>query len=158
MGNHKGKVLCGNARASEDGNLTPTVILNPSLTSDLMTDETFGPILPIITYKNLDEAISIINSRDKPLAVYYFGKNSSFNKNLTRLRSETSSGAFLVNDIAVHFMFQDLPFGGVGASGYGRCHGKEGFMQCSNKKSCLYKTPLNFWPFTITTPPFTKHN
>ena len=100
MTNHKGKVLCGNEKAGEDNQLTPTLILNPSMTSDLMTDETFGPILPVITYKNLDEAISIINSREKPLAIYYFGKNSSFNKNLTRVRNETSSGAFVVNEIA----------------------------------------------------------
>ena len=151
-------MICGNEKAGEDNQLTPTVILNPSMTSDLMTDETFGPILPVITYKNLDEAISIINSREKPLAIYYFGKNSSFNKNLTRVRNETSSGAFVVNEIASQFLFQDLPFGGVGASGYGRCHGKEGFLQCSNQKSCVFKTPLNFWPFTVTIPPFTKQN
>lgn len=88
-----------------------------------MKDEIFGPILPIFTYKNMDECISFIQKIDKPLAVYYFGSNSSGNKNLTRVKEETSSGAFLVNEIAFHFFNEYTPFGGVGGSGYGRCHG-----------------------------------
>ena len=73
---------------------------------------------------------------DKPLSVYYFG---SKNKNMQMLREKTSSGAFVVNDIAMHFMNPNIPFGGVGASGYGRCHGFEGFKECSNMKSIMRK-------------------
>jgi len=69
-----------------------------------MKEEIFGPLLPILTYKTFDECIKIIQEGDKPLGVYYFGSNSSRNKNLMRLKNETSSGAFLVNDIAMHFM------------------------------------------------------
>ena len=123
-----------------------------------MQEEIFGPILPVFTYKNIDEAIQFINKKDKPLAVYYFGKNSSSNKNLMRVKHETYSGAFLVNEIVMHFVNQYLPFGGVGASGYGRCHGHEGFKQCSNQKSIMMKTGIKFWPFNVTNPPFTPEN
>ena len=92
---------------------------------------------------------------DKPLAVYYFGKNSWKNKSLMKLKEETSSGAFLVNDIAIHFLSASTPFGGVGGSGYGRCHGHQGFLECSNTKSVIVKTPINLWPFTVIHPPYT---
>ena len=121
-----------------------------------MKEEIFGPILPVFTYKNIQEAITFVQNIDKPLAVYYFGKNSWSNKNMMRVKEETSSGAFLVNDIAIHFLNADTPFGGVGGSGYGRCHGKEGFLQCSNTKSVMLKTPVNLWPFTVIHPPYTS--
>ena len=108
--------------------------------------------------KNIQETIDFITKMDKPLAVYYFGKNSWSNKNLMRVKEETSSGAFVVNDIAIHFLNASTPFGGVGASGYGRCHGREGFMQCSNTKSIMVKTPAPFWPFNIVNPPYTPAN
>ena len=155
LADHGGTVIVGNSNASVDKKLQPTVVLNPSLESDLMKEEIFGPILPVFTYKNIDEAITFIKKLDKPLAVYYFGKNSWGNPNLMKLKNETSSGAFLVNDMAVHFLNADTPFGGVGASGYGRCHGKEGFLQCSNTKSVMVKTPINAWPFTVIHPPYT---
>ena len=126
MADHQGTVVIGNENAHLDNNLTPTVVLNPSLDSPLMADEVFGPILSVLTYKNWDEVVAHINSRDKPLAVYYFGKNNN-NNNMQRLRDETSSGAFLVNEAGFHMSNSYLPFGGVGASGYGRFHGKEGF-------------------------------
>ena len=97
-----------------------------------MKEEIFGPILPVFSYKTIEEAIDFIKKKDKPLAVYYFGANSSRNKNLYKIKEETSSGAFLVNEMAMHFFNADTPFGGVGASGYGRCHGKQGFLECSN--------------------------
>lgn len=156
MADHKGTVVIGNAAAHEDGNLTPTVVLNPAMDVTLMSEETFGPIVGLITYKNIDEAIKIINSKPKPLAVYYYGTNSNKNENLMRLMRETSSGAFVVNDTCTQIINEDLPFGGVGESGYGRLHGKDGFESCSNKKSVLRKMPLNFYPFNITIAPFTE--
>ena len=147
-------MISGNANAPTDNNVTPSVILNPLLDSPLMKEEIFGPILPVFTYKNIGEAIEFVKKIDKPLAVYYFGKNSWSNANLMRVKDETTSGAFLVNDLAIHFLNASTPFGGVGGSGYGRCHGQEGFLQCSNTKSVMVKTPVNLWPFTVIHPPY----
>ena len=155
MADHKGSVIMGNATAHEDGNLTPTVILNPAEDCPLMAEETFGPILSVFHYKKFDEAIKLINSKPKPLAVYYFGINSNKNENMMRLLQETSSGAFVVNECVKQMFNQDLPFGGVGDSGYGRLHGKEGFNGCSNLKSVLRKHVLKFYPFTINFAPYT---
>lgn len=132
MADHEGSVVIGNPNIHEDKKLGPVVILNPNKESPVMQEEIFGPILPVFTYKDIDEAIQFVNSKDKPLAVYYYGKNSWSNKNMVRVKEETYSGAFLVNESAFHFLNQYAPFGGVGASGYGRCHGHEGFKQCSN--------------------------
>lgn len=151
-------MIKGNANAHIDKKLQPTLILNPSLDSGIMKEEIFGPLLPVFTVKNIQESIDFISKLDKPLAIYYFGKNSWSNKNLMRIKEETTSGAFLVNDIAVHFLNGATPFGGVGASGYGRCHGKEGFLQCSNTKSIMVKTPMPFWPFNLTNPPYPPAN
>ena len=156
MADHKGTVVIGNPSSHEDGNLTPTVILNPAEDCALMAEETFGPILAVHTYKKFDEAIKFINSKPKPLAVYYFGTNSTRNENMQRLLRDTSSGAFLVNEAAYQIFNQCLPFGGVGESGYGRLHGKFGFDGCSNLKSVMKKVPLKFFPFTVTFPPYTE--
>lgn len=101
MADHQGTVVVGNASAHEDGNLIPTVVLNPSETCPIMSEETFGPILSVFTFKNIDETIKLINSKPKPLAVYYFGTNSNKNENLNKLMRETSSGAFCVNEVAM---------------------------------------------------------
>ena len=155
LADHQGTVVVGNENAHNDLNLTPTVVLNPSEDCELMKHETFGPILNVFTYKKFDDAVKFINARPKPLAVYYFGNNSSGNQNMQRLISETSSGAFACNEITLQMLNSELPFGGVGQSGYGRLKGKAGFDQCSNKKSILHKTPLTFYPFTVIFPPFT---
>jgi aldehyde dehydrogenase (NAD+) len=89
-----------------------------------MKEEIFGPILPIITYNTIEDAIKFINERDKPLAIYYFGSNSDRNSNLIKVQEQTSSGSFVVNEVIVQMLSSHLPFGGVGASGYGRLHGK----------------------------------
>ena len=120
---HKGKVIYGNPNAHKDRNLTPTIVLKPSVDSGVMKDEIFGPILPILTFTNIDEVIAFSNSRPKPLAIYYYGTNSSDNENMMKVKTQTSSGAYLVNDCAMHYLNLDLGFGGVGASGWGRIHG-----------------------------------
>jgi acyl-CoA reductase-like NAD-dependent aldehyde dehydrogenase len=106
--------------------LSCQAILNPSMSSPIMNDEIFGPVLPIVTFSHFDEVIELINSKDKPLAVYYFGKSRS-NPNSDRLLNETSSGAYLVNEAIVHLINHEFGFGGVGASGYGRYGGFDGF-------------------------------
>ena len=93
---HQGNVVIGNANAHEDGNLTPTVILNPARDSDLMKDEIFGPILPLYSFQKIDEVITMINENEKPLAIYYFGSQGS--RNYVRLEKETSSGALVTNE------------------------------------------------------------
>ena len=112
LADHKGTVVVGNGRAHIDKNLTPTVVLNPSLQSELMKEEIFGPILPVVTYRSFNEAVEIINSKEKPLVVYYFGKQNS--ANYKRLEFETSSGALVTNEANFHGINSFLPFGGVG--------------------------------------------
>ena len=135
--------------------MTPTVVLNPDKESPLMQDEIFGPILPVYSYQTFDEVIKMINEKDKPLVVYYFGK-SCCGGNYKRLEKETSSGSLVVNETIFHVGNPDLPFGGVGFSGYGRYHGFEGFKAFSNAKSILLKPVLNFYPYTNVYPPWTQ--
>lgn len=97
-----------------------------------MREEIFGPILPVFGYHDLNEVISAINAQPKPLVVYCFTENNDVKQ---ALLNQTSSGAFVVNTIAMHLANPELPFGGVGKSGYGRYHGKSGFDICSNPKS-----------------------
>ena len=93
--------MTGNPNAHKDLCLKPTVVLEPRLDSDIMKEEIFGPLLPVLRFSSTDEAIKLINSMDKPLGTYYFGPNSSSNTNLQRYLNETSSGAFIVNDASV---------------------------------------------------------
>lgn len=151
---HGGKVVLGNPNAHEDMNLQPAVILNPSKDSKLMTEEIFGPILPLIVYKDFSEAIEFITSRGKPLAAYFFGDVKSANFQ-TFLR-DVSTGAINTNDVVMQVASEHLPFGGVGPSGYGRCHGEAGFRQFSNGKSCVIKGVADYYPFNAALPPLTE--
>ena len=137
----------------ETKHIEPTIIVNANLSSELMTDEIFGPIMPIVTYKNFDEAIKFINDREKPLALYYYGDKDSVNSK--RCVDETSSGAFMTNDSIMHVLSHYAGFGGVGESGYGRYHGQEGFKQFSNRKSCLFKGHTAESNNKMVMPPYT---
>jgi aldehyde dehydrogenase (NAD+) len=102
LADHKGTVIAGNPNAHLDKKLQPTIILNPSPNSPLMKEEIFGPILPIITFKTIDEAIGIVKGQEKPLVIYFFGKDSNdFKSSKMRFMTGTSSGAFVVNDFGV---------------------------------------------------------
>lgn len=116
--------------------IEPTILLNPPLDSVVMNEEIFGPILPIITLKNIQESIEFINMRPKPLALYAFTHNNKFKK---RIVSETSSGSLLFNDVLIQYICDELPFGGVGQSGMGKYHGKYSFDAFSHEKSVLYR-------------------
>jgi aldehyde dehydrogenase (NAD+) len=142
-----GEIICGGRVDRDIKYVEPTVIVDPKPTSSIMEEEIFGPVLPIITFNNIDEVIELINKKEKPLAVYYFGK-VLFNKNKDRLLNETSSGAFVQNEAIMHILSHEMGFGGVGPSGYGRYSGYEGFKQFSNPKSVLIKPTTNFYPFT----------
>lgn len=112
----------------------PTILSNVNDEMDVMQEEIFGPILPIMTYQNLDEAIEYINSKPKPLALYFFGNDS---KATNKVLTETSSGNAVINDCVLHFLHNELPFGGVNNSGIGKAHGHFGFLAFSNEKGIL---------------------
>lgn len=148
--NHGGEVLIGAASSKdviEDQFIPPTIIKEPRLDSDVMTNEIFGPILPVLAFKTIDDVIKLINDRPKPLALYYFGR-VVFNSNKDRLYAETSCGNGAVNECLFQIANSDLPFGGVGNSGYGKYHGLAGFRALSNSKALLIKPALNFYPYT----------
>nr|WP_197711827.1 aldehyde dehydrogenase family protein [Polynucleobacter necessarius] len=112
----------------------PIVITNVQPDSLILQEEIFGPILPILTVKDTAAAIQFVNERSHPLALYWFGKNKV---NLRKVLNETHSGGVTINDTLLHITINDLPFGGVGASGIGKYHGKEGFDTFSHQKSVL---------------------
>lgn len=116
--------------------IQPTILLDPPLSSEIMNDEIFGPLLPVITLKRIEESIDFINSRPKPLCIYLFSNNKDLKE---RVVSETSSGSVAVNDTIVQFAIDTLPFGGVGESGFGKCHGKFSFDTFSHPKAVLYR-------------------
>ncbi len=117
--------------------IPPTLILNPEDDALCMQDEIFGPLLPLKTYTKFEDVISYINARPRPLAAYYFGKDSTEEH---RFLTGTTSGGACVNDVMFHMLQKDLPFGGVGPSGMGSYHGIEGFKAFSHAKS-VYKQP-----------------
>ena len=116
-----------------------------------MKEEIFGPILPVISYTDLESVIKYINSREKPLAAYIFSTNRKKQKKFIR---ETTSGACLINDVILHIANKKLPFGGVGESGTGRYHGKFSLRAFSNPKSVMKTTASIDLPFKY--PPFNK--
>ncbi|XP_071036256.1 aldehyde dehydrogenase, dimeric NADP-preferring [Parasteatoda tepidariorum] len=116
--------------------IAPTVMSNVKLTDPVMQDEIFGPLLPIVTVESLDEAIDIINSRDKALTLNIYSKNP---KTIRKIIEGTSSGSVCVNDSIVNLSIEALPFGGVGKSGMGAYHGKYSFDTFSHKKAVLIR-------------------
>jgi len=131
----KGAVLEVGGKLNSDEKYIPaTVLSNVSLDSPIMEEEIFGPLLPIITYEALQDAISIIKSMPKPLALYVFSKDQ---KNIDMVLSDTTSGGVCINDTVIHFSQSNLPLGGVNASGMGRSHGFFGFKTFSNEKAVI---------------------
>lgn len=131
-----GDVVLGGGSDAAALEIDPTVVVDPALDEPLMTDEIFGPILPIVTVQNLDEAIAFVNARDKPLAAYLFTKSKDTRERVIR---EVSAGGLVVNHLIFHFATTRLPFGGVGPSGIGAYHGRFGFEEFSHRKSVLTK-------------------
>lgn len=115
----------------------PTLILQPGDDATVMQDEIFGPILPIRSYRSLDEAIATINGRDRPLALYPFSHDKA---TVEKIVGQTIAGGVTVNDTLLHFAINGLPFGGVGASGMGAYHGKAGFDAMSKRLPVLWQT------------------
>lgn len=117
-----------------------SLLLNVSDDMLVMQDEIFGPLLPIVSYSRIDEAFAYVNQRPRPLALYYFGYDKA---EQTRVLEQTHSGGVCLNDTLLHVAQDDLPFGGVGPSGMGHYHGREGFMTFSKAKGVLIKQRFN---------------
>ena len=131
-----GLVAFGGITDAADRYIAPTVVLDPDPDSDIMTDEIFGPVLPVITVDEIDEAIDFVNGRPKPLALYVFSDDDETTK---RTVERTSSGGVGVNGTILHIGPPDLPFGGIGPSGMGAYHGEAGFETFSHLKSVYDK-------------------
>lgn len=112
--------------------LPPTLVIDAPDDAKIMQDEIFGPLLPLRTYKGIDSAIAYVNERPRPLALYFFGQDEAEER---RLLDRTTSGGVTVNDVMSHAFAENMPFGGVGASGSGAYHGKAGFLAFSHAKS-----------------------
>jgi aldehyde dehydrogenase (NAD+) len=132
----KGDVVIGGGSDSSKISIQPTVVVDPDPAEPLMTDEIFGPILPVVTVQSLDDAIGFVNSRPKPLSAYLFTKTKSIRD---RVIKEVSAGGMVINHLLFQFSTNKLPFGGVGPSGMGAYHGKFGFEQFSHKKTVMTK-------------------
>ncbi len=117
-----------------------SLLLNVSDDMLVMQDEIFGPLLPIVPYRHLDDALAYINERPRPLALYYFGYNKAEQQ---KVLEQTHSGGVCLNDTLMHAAQDDLPFGGVGPSGMGHYHGREGFLTFSQAKSVFIKQRFN---------------
>lgn len=128
--------------------MAPTIIELKSTDTKIMQEEIFGPLLPVFTFSDIDEAINYVNNNEKPLALYYFGKN----KNTQKVLQNTSSGGVCINNTLLHIANHHLPFGGVGNSGLGRYHGKESFLAFSNRRAVLKSPTWMDLPFQY--PPF----
>ena len=120
--------------------LAPTLVIDPTEDMTVMQDEIFGPILPIVTYGELGEAIKYVNAHPRPLALYAFSHDQ---RTVDRVIEETISGGVAINETMMQFAQDDLPFGGVGPSGMGHYHGKEGFETFSKKKPIFTQARLN---------------
>lgn len=148
------KVICGGECDASTRFIAPTLLDNPALDSPVMTEEIFGPVFPVITlYDNgsiVDSATAFITSREKPLALYYFGDE----KDGWNLIHKTSSGGGCINDVIMHIANEHVPFGGVGNSGMGRYHGKESFEAFSHTRSIIatgtwIDLPFRYMPYKM---------
>ena len=145
-----GTVAAGGQVDRKDRYIAPTILTQVSAESPVMEEEIFGPILPVLSVSSLDEAISFVNRRPKPLALYLFAESAEVRDTVL---ARTSSGGVCINDAAVHLGVPALPFGGIGASGIGAYHGRAGFETFSHKKSVLeraawFDPALRYPPFT----------
>ncbi|RDD38919.1 Fatty aldehyde dehydrogenase [Trichoplax sp. H2] len=130
------KVAVGGEVDENDKFISPTVVTDVKPEDAIMQEEIFGPVLPIVPVANVDEAIELVNSREKPLALYVFSNQKSF---LDKVIQNTTSGGCLANDTLMHISLSTLPFGGVGYSGMGAYHGKYTFDAFSHKRSVMVR-------------------
>lgn len=134
--NSSGTVAVGGQMDASDRFISPTILVDVKPSDPIMKEEIFGPILPIINVESAFEAIQFINARPKPLTLYLFSNNSDVQDLFIK---QTHSGSMCINDTVMQYGVDTLPFGGVGLSGMGKCHGKYSFDTFTHTKSCLVK-------------------
>lgn len=131
---HDATIERGGLMNDQEDFIEPTIVSHVDAEMELMMNEIFGPVLPIITYKDLSEVIGKINEKEKPLALYIYSKKK---KNINHIINNTSAGGTCINHSAIHFFNNNLPFGGVNNSGIGKAHGEFGFKAFSNDRGIL---------------------
>ena len=144
-----GAILCGGDASEDERYLAPTILRDVSAEAPVMAEEIFGPILPVVRIRDMDEAIAFVNARPKPLALYLFSKDRAVQK---RVLERTSSGGAVINHTLLHEVMPSLPFGGVGASGMGAYHGKASFETFSHRKAVLVKS--TWFDLQLQSPPY----
>ncbi|XP_058161069.1 aldehyde dehydrogenase family 3 member B1 isoform X1 [Dasypus novemcinctus] len=150
-----GRVAIGGQSDASECYIAPTVLADVREAEAVMQEEIFGPILPIVPVRGLEEAIEVIARREKPLALYAFSNSCQVVK---RVLACTSSGGFCGNDGFMHMTLASLPFGGVGASGMGRYHGKFSFDTFSHHRACLLRPPGMEKVYALRYPPYSPRN
>jgi aldehyde dehydrogenase (NAD+) len=145
-----GDIAMGGETDRSEKYIAPTVLTGVQPEAAVMREEIFGPVLPVMTYRTIDDAIRFITSRPKPLALYLFAKSGDIQREVIE---RTSSGGACINDVVMHLAVPDLPFGGVGASGMGAYHGRASFDTFSHARAVLTKSehfdvPLRYPPFS----------
>ncbi|RAP74637.1 aldehyde dehydrogenase [Paenibacillus montanisoli] len=139
-----GKAVIGGGSDDESLRIAPTILEDVAWSSPVMQEEIFGPILPVFTYEDPQEAIALVNARPRPLALYVFSQNEAVQRQFT---SSISFGGGCINDTMLHLGSPYLPFGGVGQSGIGSYHGEYSFRTFSHMKSVLKQTTAFDFPF-----------
>ena len=143
-----GTIYHGGKYDKETRYLSPTILTNVSEDAPVMQEEIFGPIFPVLTFKEIDEVITFVTDREKPLALYYFGTNGDY------VLRHTSSGGACVNDVIMHIVNHNVPFGGVGNSGMSAYHGKDSFLAFSHRRSVVstptfIDMPFRYMPYKL---------
>ena len=143
------KVVIGGEVNSKTNQIAPTVMDNVTVNDAVMSEEIFGPIMPILTFDNFDELIGELKDKEKPLALYLFSSNK---RHINRVTKELSYGGGCINDVVVHLATSEMGFGGIGESGMGSYHGKDGFDAFSHYKSVMDKKtwidlPMRYQPY-----------
>lgn len=144
-------VVMGGEYDRSERYIAPTIIDHVDVSSPIMQEEIFGPIFPIVTFNSTEEAIKFVQDREKPLALYYFSESK---QNIHHVLKNTSSGGTCINDTIMHIANENLPFGGVGASGISAYHGKESFNVFSHHRAVVTTTtwmdlPFRYMPYTF---------
>jgi aldehyde dehydrogenase (NAD+) len=149
--NQGAKIEMGGVFDENEKYIAPTILTSVTAGQEIMKEEIFGPILPVMAYENINEVYSYIQGNDKPLTLYVFSKKKNF---VEEVLKNTSSGGVTVNDVMTHIVNHSLPFGGVGPSGFGNYHGHHGFKAFSHERAVMKKTGMS--SVALFHPPYGK--
>ncbi len=148
---HGARIEIGGVIRESENYISPTVLSGMNLESRVMQEEIFGPVLPVLPYQSLEETMQIINEREKPLALYIFSRNR---KNIEYVIANATAGGTCINDVVLHYLHLNLPFGGINTSGHGNSHGYYGFKTFSHERAILKHSAYS--PLKLMYPPYTK--